>query len=135
MRSANAWGSDIVDTIRALGALAQACRIERVRNAHESCNSLCCEALERPLHPLCCFSRVPRRGLPQRAVARDGAEKWHDLIDVDAGGIATGAASIEDVGWQIFRMMLEVASGRKKTWAEHWGLHNALSLFNPGPVT
>lgn len=28
-----------------------------------------------------------------------------------------------------------VASGRKKTWAEHWKLHNALVLFNPAPVT
>ncbi|HQS92428.1 hypothetical protein [Polaromonas sp.] len=29
----------------------------------------------------------------------------------------------------------EVASGHKKTWAEHWKLHNALVLFNPAPVT
>jgi hypothetical protein len=29
--------------------------------------------------------------------------------------------------------MLEVASGRRKTWAEHWKLHNALVLFNPAP--
>jgi galactarate dehydratase len=27
--------------------------------------------------------------------------------------------------------MLDVASGRKKTWAEQWKLHNALVLFNP----
>jgi len=63
------------------------------------------------------------------------AEKWHDLIDVDAGRIATGEASIEEVGWELFRFILEVASGRKKTWAEHWGLGNALTPFNPGPVT
>jgi len=63
------------------------------------------------------------------------AEKWHDLIDIDAGRIATGAATIEQVGWEIFRFLLEVASGRKRTWAEHWGLANALSPFNPGPVT
>jgi galactarate dehydratase len=62
------------------------------------------------------------------------AEKWHDLIDVDAGRIATGDKTIEDVGWELFRFMLEVASGRK-TWAEHWGLGNALVPFNPGPVT
>ena len=31
--------------------------------------------------------------------------------------------------------MLDVASGRKKTWAEQWKLHNALVLFNPAPVT
>jgi galactarate dehydratase len=63
------------------------------------------------------------------------AEKWPDLIDVDAGRIATGRASIEEVGWEIFRFILDVASGRRKTWAEHWGLANALSPFNPGPVT
>jgi len=63
------------------------------------------------------------------------AEKWHDLIDIDAGRIATGHASIEDVGWDIFRTILGVASGSRKTWAERWGLGNALSPFNPGPVT
>jgi galactarate dehydratase len=63
------------------------------------------------------------------------AEKWHDLIDIDAGRIATGEATIEDIGWDLFRFILEVASGRRKTWAEHWGLGNALSPFNPGPVT
>jgi galactarate dehydratase len=63
------------------------------------------------------------------------AERWHDLIDIDAGRIATGEATIEDVGWELFRLMLGVASGRKRTWADHWGLHNALAPFNPGPVT
>ena len=63
------------------------------------------------------------------------AEKWHDLIDIDAGTIATGKASIEDVGWEIIRLMLDVASGRRQTWADRWGLHNALAPFNPGPVT
>ncbi len=63
------------------------------------------------------------------------AEKWHDLIDIDAGTIATGKASIEEVGWEIVRLMLDVASGRKQTWGDGWGLHNALAPFNPGPVT
>jgi galactarate dehydratase len=63
------------------------------------------------------------------------AERWPDLIDLDAGRIATGEATIEQIGWDLFRMILEVAGGRKKTWAEHWGLHNALAPFNPGPVT
>jgi len=62
------------------------------------------------------------------------AEKWHDLIDLDAGRIATGQATVESVGMELFRMMLDVASGRK-TWAEQWGLGNALAPFNPGPVT
>jgi galactarate dehydratase len=62
------------------------------------------------------------------------AEKWHDLIDLDAGRIATGHATIEQTGEELFRLMLDVASGRK-TWAEKWSLGNALSPFNPGPVT
>ncbi len=69
------------------------------------------------------------------ATRSDLARRWHDLMDVNAGRIADGDASIEDVGWELFRLMLEVASGRRKTWAEHWKLHNALVLFNPAPVT
>ena len=55
-------------------------------------------------------------------------------MDLDAGRIATGQVTIEDMGWELFRLMLKVASG-KKTWAEHWKLHNALVLFNPAPIT
>ncbi|RQO59675.1 galactarate dehydratase [Variovorax sp. KBW07] len=69
------------------------------------------------------------------ATRSDLARRWHDLMDVNAGRIADGEASIEDVGWELFKLMLDVASGRKKTWAEHWKLHNALVLFNPAPVT
>jgi galactarate dehydratase len=68
------------------------------------------------------------------ATRNDLALRWHDLMDVNAGRIASGEASIEDIGWEMFRLMLEVASG-KKTWAEHHKLHNALTLFNPAPVT
>src|SRR5438552_1597375 len=68
------------------------------------------------------------------ATRSDLARRWHDLMDVDAGRIATGEAGIEDVGWELFRLLLDVASG-KRTWAEHWKLHNALTLFNPAPVT
>lgn len=62
-------------------------------------------------------------------------EQWHDLIDINAGKIATGEASIEEVGYEIFNEILEIASGSKKTWADHWGIHNDLALFNPSPVT
>jgi len=62
------------------------------------------------------------------------ARRWHDLMDVNAGRIADGEASIEDIGRELFRLLLDVASGRR-TWAERWGLHNALVLFNPAPVT
>ncbi|MFL9901723.1 galactarate dehydratase [Paraburkholderia fungorum] len=69
------------------------------------------------------------------ATRSDLARRWHDLMDIDAGSIATGAATIEDVGWELFRLMLDVASGRKETCAEKLKLHNALVLFNPAPVT
>jgi len=69
------------------------------------------------------------------ATRSDLARRWHDLMDINAGTIADGTASIEDVGWELFRLMLEVASGRQRTWAERWKLHNALVLFNPAPVT
>lgn len=63
------------------------------------------------------------------------AQRWHDLIDIDAGRIATAQATVEEVGWEIFKLILEVASGNQKTWADRWGLHNEFVLFNPGPVT
>jgi galactarate dehydratase len=69
------------------------------------------------------------------ATRTDLARRWHDLMDINAGRIADGDATIADVGWELFNFMLEVASGRKKTWAEHWKLHNALVLFNPAPIT
>ena len=69
------------------------------------------------------------------ATRTDLARRWNDLMDINAGKIADGTATIEDIGWEMFHMMLEVASGRKKTFAEQWKLHNAISLFNPAPVT
>lgn len=68
------------------------------------------------------------------ATRNDLARRWHDLMDINAGRIASGEASIEEVGWELFHFLLEVASG-KKTWAEYWKLHNALVLFNPAPIT
>ena len=69
------------------------------------------------------------------ATRSDLARRWHDLMDINAGRIADGQASIEDVGWELFHLLLDVASGRRKTWADHWKLHNALVLFNPAPIT
>jgi len=69
------------------------------------------------------------------ATRTDLARRWNDLMDINAGKIADGTATIEDIGWEMFHMMLEVASGRKKTFAEQWKLHNSISLFNPAPVT
>ncbi len=63
------------------------------------------------------------------------AERWPDLIDLDAGPIATGQATIEQVGRRLFEQILDVASGRKQTCTDHWRLYNDLVPFNPGPLT
>lgn len=63
------------------------------------------------------------------------ANRWYDLMDINAGTIATGEETIEDVGWKLFHFILDVASGRKKTFSDQWGLHNQLAVFNPAPVT
>ena len=63
------------------------------------------------------------------------AQRWPDLIDIDAGRIATGRASIEELGWELFHFYLDVASGKKQTWAERHKLHNDITLFNPAPIT
>ena len=63
------------------------------------------------------------------------ARRWKDLIDFDAGRIATGEMTIEETGWDLFRLILDVASGRTKPWSDRWGIHNDLTLFNPAPVT
>ena len=68
------------------------------------------------------------------ATRSDLARRWHDLMDINAGEIADGEKTIQEAGWEMFRLMLDVASGRR-TWAERHGLHNALVLFNPAPVT
>lgn len=68
------------------------------------------------------------------ATRNDLARRWHDLMDINAGRIASGEATIADVGWEMFQLVLDVASGRE-TWAEKWKLENALVLFNPAPVT
>ncbi|HEX7524117.1 MAG TPA: galactarate dehydratase [Candidatus Deferrimicrobium sp.] len=79
-------------------------------------------------------------GLPMVPVVKISSntplrDRWGDLIDLDAGRIATGEASIADVGWELFRLILDVASGRKQVAADRFGLHNSLVLFNPAPVT
>ncbi|MFD1065649.1 galactarate dehydratase [Oceanobacillus locisalsi] len=62
-------------------------------------------------------------------------KQWSDLIDINAGTIATGKATIEDVGWEIFHDIIATASGTKTTCADKCGIQNDLALFNPAPVT
>ena len=69
------------------------------------------------------------------ATRSDLARRWHDLMDINAGRIAEGEVTIEELGWEMFRLLLDVASGRQQTWAEKWKLHNSLVLFNPAPIT
>jgi len=69
------------------------------------------------------------------ATRSDLARRWHDLMDVNAGRIVDGEATIEEMGWELFHLMLDVASGRKQSKAEALGLANSLALFNPAPVT
>ncbi len=61
--------------------------------------------------------------------------RWHDLIDIDAGKVASREKSIEEMGWELFDYLLEVASGNKQVACDKLGLHNDLVLFNPGPIT
>ena len=63
------------------------------------------------------------------------SNRWHDLIDFDAGPIAFGEKTIEEMGWDLFNLILDVASGTKKVASDKLGLYNDLVLFNPGPLT
>ncbi|MDX1283730.1 MAG: UxaA family hydrolase, partial [Draconibacterium sp.] len=63
------------------------------------------------------------------------SKRWFDIIDLDAGQIATGEKTIEELGWELFHLILDVASGKKQVACDKLGLHNDLALFNPGPIT
>jgi len=63
------------------------------------------------------------------------SSRWFDLIDLDAGQVALGQKTIEEMGWELFSMILEVASGERVVACDKFGLFNDLVLFNPGPVT
>jgi galactarate dehydratase len=60
---------------------------------------------------------------------------WEDLIDVNAGTIAEGDETIEEVGARLFTMIVDTAGGRYKPRAEQYKLYNDLSIFNPAPIT
>ncbi|MFB3171027.1 galactarate dehydratase [Neobacillus sp. 179-C4.2 HS] len=65
----------------------------------------------------------------------DMKNMWQDLIDVNAGPIATGEATIQEIGTQLFNEIIDVASGRKQTFAEQYEIYNDFTLFNPAPIT
>ena len=62
-------------------------------------------------------------------------EHWFDLIDVNAGPIATGEKTIAEVGTELFHLILDVASGLKQPYSDQYGFHNDLCIFNPAPIT
>ena len=62
-------------------------------------------------------------------------DNWFDLIDISAGPIATGEATIAQVGTEIFHLILDVASGVKKPYSDQYGFHNDMCIFNPAPIT
>lgn len=61
--------------------------------------------------------------------------QWTDLIDVNAGPIATGEATLQDIGTELFHKIVNVASGVEKPFAEKYRLFNDLCIFNPAPIT
>lgn len=65
----------------------------------------------------------------------DMKNMWQDLIDINAGPIATGDSSIQEVGIELFNKIISVASGKEKSCAEKYELHNDLCIFNPAPIT
>lgn len=62
-------------------------------------------------------------------------EQWPDIIDFNAGPAAVGDSTIAEQGEELFRFILDVASGRKKPYTEQYKWHNDLCIFNPAPIT
>lgn len=60
---------------------------------------------------------------------------WPDLIDIDAGSISRGEATIPEVGTKLFCLLLDVVSGKQQACAESCGIANDLCVFNPAPIT
>jgi len=65
----------------------------------------------------------------------DLSDMWQDLIDINAGLIATGEATVKEIGTEMFYRIINVASGKDICLAEKYDLQNDLCLFNPAPVT
>jgi galactarate dehydratase len=59
------------------------------------------------------------------------AKFFHDIY----ARIATGKATIEEIGRELFPLTLEVASRRIKPWSDHRDIHNAITHLNPALMT
>lgn len=62
-------------------------------------------------------------------------QHWFDMIDLSAGDIITGEKTIPQVGEELFRLILDTASGKKKPFSDQYRYHNDFCLFNPAPIT
>lgn len=60
---------------------------------------------------------------------------WYDLIDLSAGQIASGSASVAEIGTRLFHLILDTASGVYIPCGERLRLSNDLCFFNPAPIT
>jgi len=63
------------------------------------------------------------------------ARRWYDLVDFDAGPVAERKKTVEEMGWELFHLILKIAGGEQKVATDKIGLYNDLALFNPGPLT
>jgi galactarate dehydratase len=78
------------------------------------------------------LAAVPVIKVSSRTVMKN---MWNDIIDINAGTIAEGKETKEEVGLRLFHLIIDTASGRYRPWAEHYKLYNDLVIFNPAPVT
>ncbi len=62
-------------------------------------------------------------------------QHWFDMIDLNAGPVASGEKTINEVGTELFNLILDVASGIKEPYSDQYGFHNDLCFFNPAPIT
>lgn len=62
-------------------------------------------------------------------------QMWGDLIDINAGPIATGESTIKEIGTELFEKIIAVASGEEQAATEKYELYNDFCIFNPAPIT
>ena len=73
-----------------------------------------------------------QNGDPHRA----GKNRWYDLMDINAGTIATGEESIEEGGLEAVPLHSGCGKRAEENLLRSMGIAcNSLAVFNPAPVT
>ena len=54
---------------------------------------------------------------------------------LQAAGVEAEHYHIAEVGTEIFEKIIACASGKDQPFAEKYGMHNYLCIFNPAPIT